>query len=318
MMGGPERWLSLWGGFAWRGLGRKGLGLDILKAPVAFWSALVLACLCIAAFGAPLLAPYDAFDPGSANVADARLPPGSHGMFGDSYPLGTDPQGRDLLSAMMYGLRTSLAVGFGSVVLAALVGVTLGLLSGYFGGILDAVVMRIADIQLSLPPILVALLIDGVTLAMLDRARHDLLAIPTLILAISTSLWVQFARTVRARTQIEKNKDYVLAARISGVGTFRVLTAHILPNVGVPALVIATVNLAVAILVEATLSFLGVGVPATQPSLGTLVRIGNEFLFSGDWWMSILPGGLLVAVALSINLLGDWLRDRLDPTTRTP
>ena len=219
---------------------------------------------------------------------------------------------------MMYGLRTSLAVGFGSVALAALMGVTLGLLSGYFGGILDAVVMRIADIQLSLPPILVALLIDGVTLAMLDRARYDLLAVPTLILAISTSLWVQFARTVRARTQIEKNKDYVLAARISGVGMFRVLTAHILPNVGVPALVIATVNLAVAILVEATLSFLGVGVPATQPSLGTLVRIGNEFLFSGDWWMSILPGGLLVAVALSINLLGDWLRDRLDPTTRTP
>jgi peptide/nickel transport system permease protein len=177
--------------------------------------------------------------------------------------------------------------------------------------------MRIADIQLSLPPILVALLIDGLTLALLDRSQHDLLAIPALILAISTSLWVQFARTVRAQTQVEKNKEYILAAKITGVGTHRVLTAHILPNVMAAVLVIATVNLSVAILVESTLSFLGVGVPATQPSLGTLVRIGNEFLFSGDWWMALLPGGLLIVLALSINLLGDWLRDRLDPTLRT-
>ncbi len=218
---------------------------------------------------------------------------------------------------MMYGLRTSLAVGFGSVALAALIGVSFGLLSGYFGGIIDAVVMRIADIQLSLPPILIALLVDGVTLTVLDRSLHDLLAIPTLIFAISTSLWVQFARTVRAQVQVEKNKDYILAAQITGVRTARILTGHILPNVMAPVLVIATVNLAVAILVESTLSFLGVGVPSTQPSLGTLIRIGNEFLFSGDWWMSILPGGLLVVVALSINLLGDWLRDRLNPTMRT-
>ena len=296
---------------------RRRFAWEIFHAPIAAWSALVLLCLFLAAIGAPVLAPYDAFDPASANVADARLPPGSPGLFGDTYLLGTDPQGRDLLSAMMYGLRTSLAVGFGSVALAALIGVTLGLLGGYFGGILDAIVMRIADIQLSLPPILVALLIDGLTLSLLDRSQHDLLAIPALILAISTSLWVQFARTVRARAQVEKNKEYVLAARITGVGTFRVLTAHILPNVLTPVLVIATVNLSVAILVESTLSFLGVGVPATQPSLGTLVRIGNEFLFSGDWWMSILPGGLLITLALSINLLGDWLRDRLDPTMRT-
>ena len=242
---------------------------------------------------------------------------GPRGIFGDFYLLGTDPQGRDLLSAMMYGLRTSLAVGFGSVALAALIGVSFGLLSGYFGGIIDAVVMRIADIQLSLPPILIALLVDGVTLTVLDRSLHDLLAIPTLIFAISTSLWVQFARTVRAQVQVEKNKDYILAAQITGVRTARILTGHILPNVMAPVLVIATVNLAVAILVESTLSFLGVGVPSTQPSLGTLIRIGNEFLFSGDWWMSILPGGLLVVVALSINLLGDWLRDRLNPTMRT-
>jgi peptide/nickel transport system permease protein len=301
----------------WSRVWQNSAAQELLQSPIAALSALAVLCLFIAAVGAPVLAPFNAFDPGSANVADARLPPGSRGLFGDFYLLGTDPQGRDLLSAMMYGLRTSLAVGFGSVALAALIGVTFGLVSGYFGGIIDAVTMRIADIQLSLPPILIALLIDGVTLTVLDRSLHDLIAIPTLILAISTSLWVQFARTVRAQVQVERNKEYVLAAQITGVRTPRILASHILPNVVAPALVIATVNLAVAILVEATLSFLGVGVPVTQPSLGTLVRIGNEFLFSGDWWMSILPGGLLVIVALSINLLGDWLRDYFNPTIRT-
>lgn len=300
-------WMRLWENSAAR---------DLLRSPVAALSALVVLGLFIAAIGAPILAPYDAFDPGSANVADARLAPGSDGMFGDYYLLGTDPQGRDLLSAMMYGLRTSLAVGFGSILFAAMIGVSFGLVSGYFGGIVDTVMMRIADIQLSLPPILIALLVNGVTLTLLDRELHDFLAVPTLIFAISTSLWVQFARTVRAQVQVEKGKDYILAARITGVGTARVLIAHILPNVLAPVLVIATVNLAVAILTESTLSFLGVGVPSTQPSLGTLVRLGNEFLFSGDWWMALLPGALLVAVALSINLLGDWLRDRLNPTMR--
>jgi peptide/nickel transport system permease protein len=303
---------SFWRRIPWNG-GASGL----FGSRIAAISALIVLTLLVAAVGAPVLAPYDAFAPGSANVADARLPPGSAGLYGDYYLLGTDPQGRDLLSAMIYGLRTSLAVGFGSILIAALFGVTLGLLSGYFGGLIDTLTMRIADIQLSLPPILVALLIDGVALTVLDRASHDLLAIPALVLAISTSLWVQFARTVRAQVQVERGKDYNLAARITGVRTLRILTGHILPNVMAPVLVIATVNLAVAILVESTLSFLGVGVPPTQPSLGTLVRIGNEFLFSGDWWMAILPGGLLVIVALSINLLGDWLRDRHNPTMRT-
>jgi peptide/nickel transport system permease protein len=302
-----SRWARIW---------ENSAAQDLLQSPIAALSALVVLALFIAAIGAPVLAPYDAFDPGSANVADARLPPGSEGILGDYYLMGTDPQGRDLLSAMMYGLRTSLAVGFGSIILAALVGVSFGLASGYFGGIIDTIMMRIADIQLSLPPILIALLVDGVTLTLLDRSLHNLLAIPTLIFAISTSLWVQFARTVRAQVQVEKGKDYVLAAQITGVGTPRVLISHILPNVLAPVLVIATVNLAVAILTEATLSFLGVGVPSTQPSLGTLVRLGNEFLFSGDWWMALLPGGLLVAAALSMNLLGDWLRDRLNPTMR--
>jgi peptide/nickel transport system permease protein len=301
----------------WSRVRQSGAALELFDSPIAALSALIVLCLLIAAIGAPILAPFNAFDPGAANVADARLPPVSRGLFGDFYLLGTDPQGRDLLSAMMYGLRTSLAVGFGSVALAAIIGVCFGLLSGYFGGLMDAIVMRIADIQLSLPPILIALLVDGVTLTVLDRSQHNLLAVPTLIFAVSTSLWVQFARTVRAQVQVEKGKEYILAAQITGVSTPRVLATHILPNVMAPVLIIATVNLAVAILVESTLSFLGVGVPPTQPSLGTLVRIGNEFLFSGDWWMALLPGGLLVIVALSINLLGDWLRDRLNPTMRT-
>lgn len=302
---------------SWRRTLRAVLAWEILRSRSATLCAIVLIGLLVAAIGAPLLAPFDTFDPASANIADARLPPGAEGFSGHRYLLGTDPQGRDLLSAMMYGLRTSLAVGAGSILLAALVGVSFGLVSGYFGGLPDAVMMRIADIQLSLPPILLALLIDGIMLATLERASHDRLAIPTLILAISTSLWVQFARTVRAQVQVEKGKDYILAAQVTGVRSLRILTGHILPNVMAPVLVIGTVNIAVAILVESTLSFLGVGVPATEPSLGTLVRIGNEFLFSGDWWMSLLPGGLLVTVALSINLLGDWLRDRLDPTMRT-
>jgi peptide/nickel transport system permease protein len=289
---------------------------DLRHSPVAVISGAAVFALLVLAAAAPAIAPYNAFDPGSANIMDARLPPGSEGLMGDKYILGTDPLGRDLLSAMLYGLRISLAVGIGSMMLAALLGVTVGLLSGYFGGIADAVLMRIADIQLSLPPILVALMIDGVALTILDRESQRLLAVPILILAISTSLWVQFARTVRALVRVERGKEYILAAHISGNGTWRILTGHILPNVMAPVLVIATVNLAVAILTEATLSFLGVGVPPTEPSLGTLVRIGNEFLFSGDWWISLLPGALLVTLSMAVNLFGDWLRDVLNPKLR--
>ncbi len=289
---------------------------SLKRSPVAIASGLVVLALIFLAAAAPLIAPYNTFDPASANIIDARLPPGSEGLTGGRYVLGTDPLGRDLLSAMLYGLRISLAVGLGSILLAGVFGVTVGLIAGYSGGIADAVLMRIADIQLSLPPILVALMIDGVALATLDRASQRLLAVPILIAAISTSLWVQFARTVRAAVRVERDKDYILAARISGVGTRGILAGHLLPNTLAPVLVIATVNLAVAILTEATLSFLGVGVPPTQPSLGTLVRIGNEFLFSGDWWMSILPGALLVVLSISVNLFGDWLRDALNPKLR--
>lgn len=283
------------------------------RSPVAIVSGIVTLLIVVSALGADTLAPFDAFDPAAANVVDARLPLGSVGIYGDMYLLGTDPLGRDMLSAMIYGLQTSLIVGLGSVALAAVVGISLGLVAGYFGGLLDTVIMRIADVQLSFPAILIALLIDGITRTILSREVHESLAIPILIAAIAASFWVQYARTVRGLVMIERGKDYILAARVTGVKTVRILLSHVLPNVLGPVLVIATLNLALAILTEATLSFLGVGIPSTKPSLGSLIRIGNEFLFSGDWWISILPGALLVILSLSVNLLGDWLRDALNP-----
>ena len=283
------------------------------RSPVAVVSALVALILFAAALGADVIAPYNAFDPAAANVVDARLPPGSVGLFGENYLLGTDPQGRDMLSAMIYGLRTSLLVGLASVALAAVVGILLGLVAGYFGGVLDAAIMRVADIQLSFPAILIALLIDGVTRTALPRNLHQELAVPILVVAIAASFWVQYARTVRGLVLVERGREYVLAAKVTGVATPRILFSHILPNVLGPVLVIATINLALAVLTEATLSFLGVGLPSTQPSLGSLVRIGNEFVFSGDWWISAGPGMLLVLLSLSVNILGDWLRDALNP-----
>jgi peptide/nickel transport system permease protein len=286
---------------------------DFRRSPVAIVATITTIILIVAAIGADFLAPYNVNDPAIANVIDARLPPGSAGMFGGTFLLGTDPQGRDMLSAVIFGLRTSLLVGGLSVLLAATVGIVLGLLSGYFGGWLDAAVMRIADVQLSFPAILIALLIDGVSRTAMDRATHDTLAVPVLVVAIAASYWVQYARTVRALVLVEREKDYVLAARVTGIGPVRIMLSHIRPNVLGPVVVIATINLALAILTEATLSFLGVGVPPTMASLGSLVRIGNEFLFSGDWWISTVPGVVLVLLSLAINLLGDWLRDALNP-----
>ena len=284
-----------------------------VRSPVAIVSATIVAMLLLLAIFAPFVAPYDVRDPAKANVVDARLPPRSTGMFGDQYPLGTDPQGRDMLSAMIYGLRTSLLVGLGAIGLAAACGIALGLAGGYFGGTIDAVIMRAADVQSSFPAILIALLIDGITRTLMDRATHEALAVPILIAAIAASFWVQYARVVRGLVLVERGREYVLAAKVTGVRTVTILIRHILPNVLGPVLVIATINLALAILTEATLSFLGVGIPPTQPSLGSLVRIGNEFLFSGDWWISLMPGGLLVVLSLGVNLFGDWLRDALNP-----
>ncbi len=285
-------------------------------SPVAMASLAVFAVCVLAALLAPWVAPHNPFDLKTLNLSDSRLPPawveGGRAMF----PLGTDDQGRDVLSAIIFGARISLLVGLASVAFALVLGVALGLLAGYVGGKTDAFIMRVADVQLSFPAILIALLIDGVARVALPRDAHDQVAIYVLVLAIGLSNWVQYARTVRGSTMVEKNKEYVQAARVIGVTPPAIMARHLLPNVLGPVLVLATINIATAILTEATLSFLGVGVPPTEPSLGTLIRIGNEFLFSGEWWITIFPGAALVILVLSINLLGDWLRDALNPRLR--
>ncbi len=286
------------------------------RSPVVVLSA-ILALICIlGAVLAPLIAPHNPFDLASLNLSDAFKPPAWAEEGEALYPLGTDDQGRDVLSAIMYGARVSLLVGFSATIFAMLLGVFVGLLAGYGGGFADAVLMRIADIQLTFPSILIALLVDGVVRAVLPREIHDQIAIFVVIFAIGISEWPKFARTVRGSTLVERNKEYVQAARIIGVPSWRIMLSHVLPNVLGPVLVVATLNLALAILSEATLSFLGVGVPPTQPSLGTLIRIGNDFLMSGEWWITIFPGAALVIMVLSVNLLGDWLRDALNPKLR--
>jgi len=294
------------------GLRESDLWLRFASSPMAVAAALV-ALLCVGgAMFASVLAPHQPFDLATLELADSRLPPAWLSGGSSTYLLGTDDQGRDILSALMYGARISLAVGAASVVLSVLAGVSLGLVSGYFGGTLDALIMRVCDVMLSFPAILVALLIDGVGRAIFPQA-HDALAYAVLITAISLTGWVPYARTVRAATMVERQKDYVSAARIIGVDSLRIMRRHVLPNVLGPVLVLATIQLASAILIEATLSFLGVGVPPTSPSLGTLIRVGNDFLFSGEWWITVFPGALLVLIALSVNVLGDWLRDALNP-----
>ncbi len=269
-----------------------------------------------AALAAPWLAPQDPFNMAALNLNDAFTPPAWDERGVGRYPLGTDNQGRDILSTIMHGARISLGVGLASVFFSLVFGVSLGLLAGYFGGRLDAVIMRIADVQLSFPAILIALLVDGVARVALPAERHDDIAIPVLVLSIGFAGWVQYARTVRGSTMVEREKEYVQAARVIGRRPLAILLLHVLPNVTGPVLVIATIHIATAIITEATLSFLGVGVPATRPSLGTLIRIGNEFLYSGEWWITVFPGLALVILVLSVNLLGDWLRDALNPKLR--
>ncbi len=285
-------------------------------SPVAVLSAVVALVCVLGAALAPLIAPHNPFDLASLVLSDAFKPPAWEEAGDATYPLGTDDQGRDVLSAIMYGARVSLLVGVCAVLFSMTLGVALGLTAGYLGGTVDSVLMRIADIQLTFPPILIALLVDGVVRATLPREVHDQIALFVVIFAIGISAWPQFARTVRGSTLVERNKEYVLAARVIGLSRLRIMVTHVLPNVLGPVLVIATLNLGNAIISEATLSFLGVGVPPTQPSLGTLIRIGNDFLMSGEWWITIFPGVALVAMVLSVNLLGDWLRDALNPKLR--
>ena len=286
------------------------------RSPVTIVAAIVTAIFMISAVFAPWLAPHQPFDLATVDLLDGFLPPVWQAGGDPRFLFGTDDQGRDILSTIMYGARISLGVGFASVAFAMVIGVGLGLLSGYLGGVTDAVIMRVADIQLSFPAILIALLIDGVARSLLPRDMHDDVAIYVLVFAIGISGWVQYARTVRGSTLVEKNKEYVQAAHVMGIPPVLIMLRHVLPNVMGPVLVIATIHLAVAIITEATLSFLGVGVSPTSPSLGTLIRVGNDFLFSGEWWITIFPGAALALLVLAVNLLGDWLRDALNPKLR--
>jgi peptide/nickel transport system permease protein len=286
------------------------------KSKVTVVAACVTIVIMLAAFGAPLIAPHNPFDPATLDLMDAFTPPVWYEDGTTKFLLGTDDQGRDLFSTILYGSRISLFVGFASMLLAMVIGITLGLVSGYIGGAVDAFIMRIADVQISFPAILIALLINGIAISLLPNERHEELAVWVLILAIGVSNWVHFARTVRGSTMVEKNKEYVQAARVIGRRRATIMFRHVLPNVIGPVLVIATIGLAIAILTEATLSFLGVGVPPTKPSLGTMIRIGQDFLFSGEWWIVIFPGTALAVLVLAVNLLGDWLRDALNPKLR--
>ncbi len=290
---------------------------SFIRSPVTVASAVVALVYVVATLCAPLISPQNPFDPATLNLMEAFSAPMQANEFtGKVFWLGSDAQGRDLFSAILYGSRVSILVGFAAVSFAAVLGIVLGLVSGYVGGWVDGLIMRIADVQLSFPAILIALLIFGVFKGIVPPDLHDRVALYVLVVAIGLSDWVQYARTVRSSTLAEKNKEYVQAARVIGVPAPLILLRHILPNVMGPVLVIATIGLALAIILESTLSFLGVGVPPTQPSLGTLIRVGQDFLFSGEWWIVLFPGLALLTLALAVNLLGDWLRDALNPKLR--
>lgn len=276
-------------------------------------ACLVLVAIVLATVFAPLLAMHNPFDPANLELMDAFTPPWSQGMGEAFYPLGADDQGRDVFSAILYGLRMSVFVGVAAVTLSLIIGVPLGLLAGYAGGWFDTLLMRIADVQLTFPVMLVALLIFGIVRGLSPESWNDTAAVLVIIIAIGLSDWVQYARTVRGAVMVEKQKDYVLAAQLIGRRRAAILGLHILPNMLAPILVIATISFAHAIVTESTLSYLGVGLPPTTPSLGTLIRVGQGFLFSGEWWILLFPALVLLALALSVNLVGDWLRDALNP-----
>ena len=278
-------------------------------------AAITLVCI-LAALFAPWVTPHNPFDLKTLNLLDAFTPPAWTPNGKATYLLGTDDQGRDVFSTIIFGSRMSLLVGLIATLLAMTFGVTMGLIAGYAGGKVDAFIMRVADIQLSFPSILIALLVDGLFRAALPKDSHDQLAVYVLILAIAASGWVRYARTVRGSTLVERNKEYVQAARVIGRHPMAIMFTHVLPNALGPVLVLVTLHIGEAVITESILSFLGVGVPPTQPSLGTLIRIGNDFLFSGEWWITVFPGAALVILVLSINVLGDWLRDALNPRLR--
>jgi peptide/nickel transport system permease protein len=300
-------WLARW----WQG----DVGHSFRNSPLAVAAALVAFVCVFSALFAGTISPHNPFDLATLELSDSRQPPVWVTGGTAKYLLGTDNQGRDILSAVMYGARISLVVGVASVILSMLIGVTIGLVSGFVGGWIDTALMRLCDVMLSFPAILIALLIAGVGRALFPNAPVSL-AFGVLIISITLSGWVPYARTVRGSTLVERNKEYVQAARVTGVSSLRIMRRHVLPNVMGPVMVLATIQVAQAIIIEATLSFLGVGAPVTTPSLGTLISIGKDFLFSGEWWITVFPGLMLVAISLSVNLLGDWLRDALNPRLR--
>ncbi len=280
---------------------------------VALGSSLLLAALLLAALLAPLVAQQDPYDGANFSIMDAETPPMWKDGGSPNFPLGTDGQGRDMFSAMLYGMRTSLAIGVGAVVLQAVLGIVLGLWAGYRGRLTDSIIMRVADVKLSFSSYMVAIFLGAIFQMVFGVANYEKIALPFLIVVIGLSEWPQYARTVRASVLAEKSKEYVEAARVIGLDSRRIMWRHILPNTLTPVLVISTVQVANAIMSEAALSFLGLGMPVTQPSLGSLIKSGFEFFFSGSWWITLFPGLILILLVLSINLLGDWLRDYLNP-----
>jgi peptide/nickel transport system permease protein len=299
---------------------RRALDSDIIysfrRSRLTVVAGIVTLLFFLFAVAAPLIAVQDPFDPSQLQLINSRIAPLWTADGQSPFLLGTDEQGRDVLSAILYGLRISLVVGILGVVLSGVLGIALGLIAGYFGGAIDAVIMRIADVQLTFPAILIALLINGIVKSLFGNRLDAMSMLAVLVLAIGLSFWVQYARTVRGSVMVEKNKDYVAAAQLIGLPAPVIMLRHVLPNAMGPILVIATINLALAIITEATLSFLGTGMPDTMPSLGTLIRIGNNYLFAGEWWIVAFPGIALAALVLSVNLLGDWLRDALNPKLR--
>ena len=289
---------------------------SFLHSPGAIIAATITVVAILACGFAPLIAPFDPFDPAQISLWDGKLPPAWVEGGQPQYLLGTDNQGRDMLSTILYGGRLSILVGLAAVCLGMVLGVTLGVVSGYVGGVTDAVIMRIADVQLTIPGILLAILINGIGRAFLPLELREEFAIYVVIIAIGLTDWPQFARVTRGATMVEANKEYVQAARIIGLPGWLIMLRHILPNTLRPVLVIATIGLALAIIAEATLSFLGQGIPPTTPSLGTLIRVGNEYLFSGLWWITFFPAIALVVLVFAVNLLGDWMRDALNPKLR--
>lgn len=289
---------------------------SFLSSPGAMIAAAVASVMISACIFAPVIAPFDPFDPAQISLWDGKLPPAWLDGGQSKYLLGTDNQGRDMISTILYGGRLSILVGLAAVCLGMVLGVFLGVIAGYLGGVTDAVIMRLADVQLTIPGILLAILINGIGRAALPYELRDEFAIYVVILAIGLTDWPQFARVARGATLVETNKEYVQAARILGLPSWLIMLRHIVPNTLRPILVIATIGLALAIIAEATLSFLGQGIPPTTPSLGTLIRVGNEYLFSGLWWITLFPAVALIVLVFSVNLLGDWLRDALNPKLR--